>query len=84
VPASARLHAGGVAVLRFRGGDAAARAVSRLSGRGWRGRELEADLWDGVERFGQLGGGGGGDGDEEARLAAFAAELEAKGGGVNE
>ena len=92
----ARVHAGGVAVLRFATGEAAARAVSKLSGRPWRGRELECDLWDGRERFGPLGdatkkaksgakAAGGDDGaDDEARLAAFAAELEAKGADVGE
>ena len=92
----ARVHCGGVAVLRFATGEAAARAVSRLSGRPWRGREVECDLWDGQERFGVLAegkekvksgpkaAGGDEDADDEARLAAFAAELEAKGADVGE
>ena len=74
-------HPDAVVVVRFLSAEAAAKCASRLGGRPFRGRVVDADLYDGVERFDAPAAAGETEAEQEARRAAYAAELEAAGGG---
>ena len=47
-------HVDGVASVKFKAPDAAAKCVSLMSGRFFGGRQVAADLWDGIAKYGLL------------------------------
>ncbi|KAG2438123.1 hypothetical protein HXX76_005732 [Chlamydomonas incerta] len=67
----------GVVTIRFRTPDAAQACVGLMNGRYFGGRKLEAFMWDGFTNYNVKPKESAE--EEQARLEAFAAELEAKG-----
>ncbi|KAG2450736.1 hypothetical protein HYH02_004574 [Chlamydomonas schloesseri] len=67
----------GVVTVRFRTPDAAQACVGLMNGRYFGGRKLEAFMWDGFTNYNVKPKESAE--EEQARLEAFAAELEAKG-----
>ena len=68
----------GAISVRFKLPDAAAQCISRMKGRFFGGRQLDAFMWDGVTNYQVKKQKRGETAEEEAaRLEAFAAEIEA-------
>ena len=69
-------HPDGVVMVRFKNEVAAGACIEAMQGRWYNGRQIQAELWDGVAKFGKSRLQESEE-EEQKRLEAFAADLEA-------
>jgi HIV Tat-specific factor 1 len=72
-----KTHPEGVAMVKFKAPDAAQKCIQLMHGRWFGGRQLVAHLWDGLANYNVKVQETAE--EQEARLEAFARELEEKG-----